>query len=177
MSRVLTFSRFYPKGHPREGQATCFVDKIWASLIFDLKYQFDLGSHEALNDEYRRWHSEIKIEYKHHTIRHGHRFKEGDWFSPRVWSGKPYASKQITIAPDIQIKKTWDLEIDACGVIAIGKHGEQIKYTDEGVDEEIATNDGLDYNDFLEWLVMPNYRKGKESGPMQIVCWNDKINY
>lgn len=74
---------------------------------------------------------------KGHTVRAGHRFKPGDIVSLRVWgndvnpkSGRsgPYHSKQIIIAPDIQVKKTWDFEIDACGIYSIAKPGEQLKY-------------------------------------------------
>lgn len=36
---------------------------------------------------------------KHHTIRAGNRFKTGDYFSPRVWSGSPYNSKQLNMRP------------------------------------------------------------------------------
>ena len=37
----------------------------------------------------------------------------------RVWSGQPYQSKQIIIAPPIQVKKVWDFEICDDGRIQI----------------------------------------------------------
>lgn len=45
--------------------------------------------------------------------------KVGDKFSPRVWSGKPYRSKMITIAPDIEVKQIWDFERDEDGCLWI----------------------------------------------------------
>lgn len=167
------FARFFPATHPRAGQPTFFVEKIWNSICWDNgipEQQFPIPYHIGI--DFRN-----TDEKKHHTIRAGHNIKAGDFIRPSVWSGKPYASKQIIIGPDIEIKKTWDFDVDACGVMALAKPGEQLKYLDEDVDEIIARNDGLDYNDFLEWIVMPFYRKGKDSGPMQIICWNENVEY
>lgn len=175
MSRVITFSRTYPKGHRKEGQATDFIPKIWASLLLHCRYNFELNYPE-LENEIKNYFEDKRIITKHHTMRAGHRWKAGDFFSPRVWSGKPYNSKQITIAPPIEVKKTWDIVIDACGVMAIGEPNKQVYYLEEQQEEEIANNDGLSEDDFRDWLIMPVYRTGKEwSG--QIICWNEKINY
>lgn len=43
------------------------------------------------------------VDVKYHTIRAGNRFKKGDYFSPRIWTDKPYASKQYQFHPDILI--------------------------------------------------------------------------
>lgn len=112
MSKVITFSRFFPAYHPKAGQPTYFVEKIWQSLggpTHDHAMAFaerpgDYTSSIA-------WGYRMVDGIKHHTIRAGHRWKEGDWFSPRVWSGKPYRSKMIQFAPDIQVKKVWDFDI------------------------------------------------------------------
>jgi hypothetical protein len=32
MAKVRTFSRFFPKGHPKSGQPTFFVEKFWKGL-------------------------------------------------------------------------------------------------------------------------------------------------
>ena len=107
-----------------------------------------------------------KFSPKHHTIRAGHRFKAGEYFSPRVWSGKPYNSKQITIAPDIQILKVWDFKI-LDGWVYVGDMGvgKQLFTT-------IANNDGLNMEDLKSWFKYP-----KSTGPMQIICWNKDIEY
>lgn len=167
MSKVLIFSRFYPSYHPRKGEPTFFVEKLtnsFQSLKYDRidmpdELQFDLGMYHLCDP-------------KHHTIRAGHRFKPGDCFSPRVWSGKPYNSKQIVIAPDIQVKKTWDVEIDECDVWAIGVPGTQIKYTDDKQNADIAKNDGLTEQDLYWW-----FKSSKKPFEGQIICWNNNIEY
>jgi len=108
MSKVITFSRTFPAYHPRKGEPTYFVEKFWQSIgLPEKEFSFNLP------DEYQHFmrgdNSEIWA--KHQTIRAGNRWKVGDKFSPRVWSGKPYNSKQIIIAPDTEIKKVWNVEI------------------------------------------------------------------
>lgn len=162
MSRVITFSRTFPSYHPRKGEPTYFVEKIiksFQSLGYDRidmpdSLDFDLGMYHICDP-------------KHHTIRAGHRWKVGDWFSPRVWSGKPYNSKQIIIAPDIQIKEVWNFEIkDGWAYLNDGKGVSQSLFAD------IANNDGLTPFGLKAWLKYP-----KSTGEMQIICWNENINY
>lgn len=174
MSKVITFSRTYPPYHPRGGEPTFFVEKFWQSIYLDAYYdcireQFDFSKlHEVGVDIY----AHDKYPPKHTTIRAGKRFKAGEWFSPRIWSGKPYRSKQIIVAPDIQVKKTWNLEIDTADVWAIGLPGTQIKYTDDEQDAQIAANDGLTEQDLYWW-----FKESKKPFIGQIICWNDKVNY
>lgn len=102
---------------------------------------------------------------KGHTIRAGHRWKVGDKFSPRVWSGKPYQSKQIIIAPDIEVKKVWNFEIKEREILVNGK------ILGSSINLEISLNDGLLYSDFLSWFRFPSPFDG------QIICWDENINY
>jgi hypothetical protein len=164
MSKVITFSRVFPSYHPRAGEPTGFIPKVWSSLLFDCKMQFDLDMPE-LESEIRNYYT-TPLEYKHHTIRAGHRFKVGDYFSPRVWSDKPYRSKQIQFAPDIEIKKVYSFSI---GLAAI--YVDQQRWIDKSFIGEIAANDGLDAQDFLDWFQYPKPFTG------QIICWNEQINY
>jgi len=181
MSKVITFSRVFPSYHPRAGEATGFIYMIWKSIGRpDSNFVWPELKHHWINYE-----SVVNdIHPKHHTIRAGHRFKVGDWFSPRVWSGKPYRSKQIQFAPDIHIRKVWDFEVDAVGVYAIAKSGEQLKYTFQPIDNQtydmddrIAQNDGLNPEDFYWWFSRsPEFQKQK--GFLgQIICWNESIEY
>lgn len=175
MSRVITFSRTYPSYHPKAGQRTYFVEKILNSLfsLNGLGYSYkDLC---GLNPNIVPWELFKSLErseegLKHHTIRAGHRWKVGDWFSPRVWSGVPYNSKQITFAPDIQIKKIWNFNIDECGVMSLGDVGKQDYYLQEGQDKIIAENDGLELMDFYWWF-------NKYPLVAQIISWNENIEY
>lgn len=179
MSKVITFSRQFPSYHPRKGEPTYFVEKFLRSKYGneptenyeDILVLNNLPlDYEVLYSFFFSLDWRIKHEPKHHTIRAGNRWKVGDWFSPRVWSGKPYNSKQIIIAPDIQIKKVWDFEMDLCGVYSIDG-----KYTHEQTDYDLAMNDGLTEEEMFHWF-MPNFDKPKEFKG-QIICWNENINY
>jgi len=183
MSRVITFSRTYPSYHPKAGQLTHFIEKIWNSIgmpSFASGKPWGSGWHDTpLTDEYLRYirgSDEFDDVCKHHTIRAGHRWKEGDWFSPRVWSGKPYNSKQITFAPDIQIKKVWDFKIVLVQDGILRSYEMQIdgKLNRNGMD--VFTNDGLTYNDFCDWFQMDKAKKTIHFDG-QIICWNESINY
>jgi hypothetical protein len=163
----MTFSRVFPSYHPRAGQPTYFVEKFWESVgLPDKEYSFNLP------DEYVNYLRLDDIWPKHHTIRAGHRWKPGDKFSPRVWSGTPYQSKQIIIAPDIEVKKVWDFEISGSDfrinerVFGSGSEG------DFETLEKIALNDGLTRYDLLDWFKYP-----KPTGAMQIICWSEYVNY
>jgi hypothetical protein len=172
--KVITFSRNFPATHPRKGEPTNFVEKIWQSIYLDNvgSYEFEFANLQGfdigLHDVY---------EPKNHTIRGGNRWKEGEYFSPRVWSGKPYASKQIQFAPPIQIKKLWDIELlynsDKTELFFLinGKHvgKDVIDFNVDDFVKELASNDGLNIYEFLNWF--PTSFKG------QILCWNDSIDY
>lgn len=185
MSKVITFSRVYPSYHPRKGEPTYFVEKIWKSMLDQnidfANYLYDtgklklLGKYQYADDAIYKVDNETP---KHHTIRAGNRWKVGDKFSPRVWSGKPYQSKQITIAPDIEIKKVWNIKIENCGfygLLSINgiEFYSQTSTEREGEDriEKLAANDGLTSNDLLDWFQFPKDVEG------QIICWNDKLDY
>lgn len=161
MAKVITFSRTYPSYHPKKGQQTYFVEKLYNSLYSKnnlMDYPKELDVDESI------------LGIKHHTIRAGNRWKKGDFFSPRIWSGKPYNSKMITLAPDIEIKNIWDFEMDLNGVYSING-----KYTDEETNYRLASNDGLTEIDMQFWF-MPNMDKPKIFKG-QIICWTGNINY
>lgn len=174
MSRVITFSRYFPKKHPRAGEPTHFIEKVLKSFI----------QNDNLQDDptvYSEWWCELlgekiatvgplDVTKKYHTIRAGNRWKVGDTFSPRVWSGKPYASKQIQFAPDIEIKKIWNVAYHAQIFFLNEKimSGEQV--------EQLSWNDGLNLEDFYAWFdIHPKAKKGITH--FQILCWNDRVNY
>lgn len=174
--KVRTLSRVYPSYHPKAGQPTQFVEKIHWGMAPAIHAQFGTGSdmiHElnkhlpekivqdfidTLDDD-----SDFRDIIKHHTIRAGHHFNPGDWFSPRVWSGAPYNSKQIIIAPPIQVKKTWDFVNAHPGFIFNGRAVVKSEMT------ELALNDGLSVDDLIEWFNKPF--------DGQVICWNPSINY
>lgn len=111
--------------------------------------------------------SKILAGEKNHTIRGGKRWKEGDLFSPRVWTGKPYNSPMKCISEvDMKVYKTYDFKI--------GNHGAIYLNGVFLMPEEVALiskNDGLEVNDFLDWFKFPNPFDG------QIICWNKIVRY
>ena len=170
MSRVITFSRVFPKYHPKAGQPTYFVEKLWESIgLPNKEYCFNLP------DEYQNFMRADSSEVwaKHHTIRNGNRWKVGDKFSPRVWSDKPYNSKQIILCEDLEVKKVFDFEIKIVEV----DEGFSLKWflnhkkVSPDFIMEIAENDGLLLEDFIAWFQFPKSFKG------QIICWSDHVNY
>lgn len=165
MSKVLTFSRKFPAYHPRKGEPTYFVEKILNFIGHD-KRLYQKGINRAICD--------LKL----HTIRAGNRWKAGDKFSPRVWSGKPYNSKQIIIAPDIEVKSVQEFKIEVdndyvCVLIDDWPFFEENKnmVTQTEAFETLAKNDGLTFVDFKNWFKYPSPFTG------QIIAWSSEIKY
>lgn len=175
MSRIITFSRYFPAYHPRKGEPTYFVEGLWESIrnnenINSPQYQF-----MKFESDIMRWK---QYQPKHHTIRAGNRWKVGDKFSPRVWSGKPYNSKQIIIAPDIEIKKVWDIEIVShVGWTEYILNGTAVYFNIIQFAERLAANDGLNITDFMDWFNPHQINKKKKVFSGQIICWNENIIY
>lgn len=174
--KVLTFSRHFPKGHPRVGQPTHFVEKIEACLA-DTIPGWEISKNYILRDWFPGSNRTMP---KSHTIRAGNRWKPGDMASLRVWSDRPRRSKQIEFA-QVEVKKTWKFEMRA-----VKEDGEVniYAYIDDTLvgdclAERIANNDGLTLTDFKDWF-LPVGTKFVIGIPIfrgQIICWNDKITY
>lgn len=163
--KVLTVSRFFPAYHPRKGEETFFPEKILNAL-------HPGGKSDTLN----ALPAEMKpiINYffvldgsdkKLHTIRAGNRWKQGEIVSLRVWSDKPYRSKQIEFA-QVQLTKVIPIDIDFW---PLSKHTWERKIlvgaTYLSNHKVLANNDGLSLPDFLNWFQKPM------NG--QILCWGD----
>ena len=176
MAKVITFSRVFPCYHPQKGDFTYFVEQIYNSLYEKSGDWSDAIDPDGKNTSYVIPLNHSIADKKHHTIRAGRRWKVGDKFSPRVWSDKPYKSKQIIIAPDIEIKKIWDIEvsINDYGIKTICVSGKTFAIIGEqiignGKLQKLAKNDGLTTIQLHHWFEKP--MEG------QIICWNEKINY
>jgi len=192
MAKVISVSRFYPSYHPKKGQLTYFVEKIYSALgsvIPVRKNGLYFKQLKELNPNltptqllgfYDSVVSEI-TETKFHTIRNGKRWKTGDKASIRVWgedinpkSGRKgaYHSKQITIAPDVEIT-VFDFEIkhdeaDELSIYLDGKFYCQIGAEDSHL---IAKNDGLNLEDLKSWFNYPKLFSG------QVLIWDKSISY
>lgn len=191
MSRILTFSRTFPAYHPRNGQPTFFVEAILIQLGIDytsLNYFIWLCENnkeigEPFLDSFYNSLSH-NIEPKSHTIRnHAKPLKAGEFINPKCWAGKPYNKTkegywQIKFAPDIEVKKTWNFEIEidddyTCFLVNKKPFCEMNSKmtTNTGQLDYLAKNDGLNSLDLLYWFKHPLPYKGN------IICWNENINY
>lgn len=159
MAKVITFTRRFPAYHSKSGRDTFFPEKVIKGLE-SLKHSIlevdELELDEPIYEDCLP---------KFHTVRAGSRWKVGDMASLRVWSGKPYHTKQVTLAADIEIVKIWQFEINDSEVFVGGA-----KMNAYDV-QAIAAYDGLSFSDFLEWFKFPKNFVG------QIICWNEKIEY
>lgn len=167
--KVITFSRHFLKGHPRAGEITYFVEKIFKGLVGKVVKinPYELGINPKVLET---------CDPKFHTFRKGYRWKVGDMFSARVWSGSPYRSKQIEFG-QLEVKKIIN--------VTLTPKTKTLKFDTElfgyptgwyaGLDvvTEVAKNDGLTYDDFWGWFATTKneYLSG------QLICWNDKIKY
>lgn len=152
MTRVRTFSRQFPKGHPKEGQPTFFVEAIYKQLYIMKCIPKELEN-EFNCDKFLNGFA------KKHTIRAGKHFKDGDKFSPRTWLDKPYMSKQIVIAPDLEIKRVYDFKIEIdddylCVLIDNYPFYEEnaTMVTQVEALKTLSKNDGLELQDFKDWF-------------------------
>ena len=113
MSKVITFSTSFPPYHYRAGQPTYFVEKLCKALdenkSIGMKHQI---SKELIDHFNFAVYNDCDPKYT--TIRAGNRFKEGEYFSPRIWGNNvnpkskrsgPYHSNQIILVPESCQKK------------------------------------------------------------------------
>jgi len=175
--KVLTFSRHFPKGHPKAGQPTYFVEKILLGLLEDklmMKSKcVEMARQTGISEDHPMYYIDSINGYddsclKRTTIRAGSRWKPGDMASLRIWSGVPRRSKQIEFA-QVEVKQVWDIEIGGFWFI-----NSEILEHDKVV--ELAGNDGLAYDDFINWFNIHPKKKG-DVFRGQIICWSDKIQY
>lgn len=144
MAKVITFSRVYPSYHPKANQPTHFVEKLWnAHNVHAFGEEFFMPFEEGvrglnkdlpystISDFLMSISRREGLKPKIHTIRAGKRWKQGDMASFRVWSGKPYNSRQIIIMPDVEIYDVINIEIDALATVYInGKRNESPAFID-----------------------------------------------
>lgn len=168
------FSRTFPMTHTRAGKPTWFVEKIWKCLWETTSFQ-GIAEYEAAYQETfpvgEAPEENIHCHFpKGHTIRAGNRWKIGDFFAPRIWSGRPYNSKTIQFAPPIMVENIWRFSIinRTIYIDAAAVHTDTI--------ERVAKNDGLAFDDFLTWF-MPVSKKQQPDFEGQIICWNKNIEY
>lgn len=160
--KVITFSTHFPANHTRRGIATFFPEQILCSLGIGIK---EVQAFKPYMNDFAMLDGKKKV----HTIRAGTRWKEREYFSPRIWTGKPYRSKQLQFAPPIQIKKIWTFETKGELFYLDGKYFDVTS-------SDLPMNDGLSSEDFFAWFDCHPKKRGAEfSG--QVLCWDETIKY
>jgi hypothetical protein len=176
MAKVIILSRKFPAYHPKSGQPTHFPEKYWQSLhIAGLprdEYVKKIPElRPMLNDFIMNKNFGME---KNHTIRLGRRWKDGDAASIRIWSDKPYRSKQIAL-DSLPVKlKVIDIVIDYDeGYIDTPNHSIPLKARNLYC-FNLAKNDGLGVKDLLDW-----FEVGKKTGKVdaQILIWGTVKDY
>jgi hypothetical protein len=171
MAKVITVSRKFFGNHAKKGYETYFVERIINDLIKDVDV-IDWDSLDKNNTEISLVQTNlIGSLSKGHTLRKGKRWKTGDFASLRFWSRLPYRSPQVKISKDIPIRV---FDIEMClkpyeSVLKIDSKTIEPKIFNTTI-ETIANNDGLSYQDFLDWF-------GNDHFSGQIICWNSDISY
>lgn len=164
-NRVTMFSTVYPSYHPKKGLPTHFVEQILCGLIME-----DLGDTSLLKQSCVDVKALDPDRIKYHTIRAGSRFKAGDFMLPRIWTGKPYRSKQFQFAPPIEIKKVWNFEMKFLGEGKVPSFHIDNKFCNLSIELSLAKYDGFkNLTDFVAWFNKPT------TG--QIIAWNENLNY
>lgn len=174
----IMMSRFFPKKHPKAGQPTHFVEAICNSfrgLDYALPLDFLKCSAHDLFPQKDQYLEAIRYQgtTKHTTIRAGERWKVGEMASLRVWSDKPYRSKQIEFA-QVEVKKTWPIEIRLLQTSPVIRINDTVLTFGQG--KHLAANDGLTIEDFISWFSIHPKKQGAEFRG-QIICWDQNISY
>jgi hypothetical protein len=152
---VLSVSQRFPTTHKKKGEPTGFVPKIYMNKTIgnlDIDY---------LGEDEKRIIQEATKSYwmfvKRHTIRGNYdlwkkriaKVEKGEAIiSIRIWSDKPYKSKQIEV---FQLSNK-----NGVGIQQIQLSKEMLKNPNSlfysHTLNEVALNDGLDYKDFYDWF-------------------------
>lgn len=119
---VLMVSKVFPKKHTRSGEPTNFIDNI---AIGNKKHTIRLN--------YELWKKRAQ------EVNSGRAY-----LSVRTWSDKPYKSKQV-----IQFEYT-SMDVQKIELTPLGFFIDD--YDSELMIKELANNDGLSKQDFIDWF-------------------------
>lgn len=128
---VLMVAKTFPATHPKAGQSTGFYQKI-----------LDMEKIHTIRKNYPLWKKRI------HEVNAGNAR-----LSVREWTGKPYNSKQ---------RELFELHRNEVSIQKLEDEGLFFKIDDKYGDFnllDISRNDGLNYQDFINWFPITRKRK------------------
>lgn len=139
---VLTLSHSFPANHAMHGKPTGFFDKFMAGQADSRKGWLVSPKLHTIRANYTLWAKRIAEVQRGEAV-----------LSVRQWSGRPYMSKQETIAlltaqDGIGIQMLKFLP-DADGCILWSRFVIDNRYADI---KNVANNDGLSLEDWREWF-------------------------
>lgn len=143
---VITVSEKFPQTHSRKGQDTNFI-----------KSMNKLEKVHTIRGNYPLWKKRFENISKGEAC-----------LSIRVWTGKPYRSKQKEI---YNLEKTDGIGIEKMELY--GMQGMGINQVTQYIApfEDLAENDGLSYSDFVEWF------KGAKGGDTMAIIHFTEFRY
>lgn len=186
------FSNKFPAYHPKKGKATRFIESFFWGMLLSNQYNEvdrkikELKEHSVYNTPINDRLASFTP--KKHTIREGFKRKKGEVMSPRVWSGKPYYSKQIILGADITLHHVYNFSIakekNIYTVQIVGEYNSMMFKVRINLDElrvrhgfsteektasrdyktgdlffdKMTANDGLNTIDFINWFFLPRKR-------------------
>lgn len=144
---VITVSKNFLKGHPKEGQPTRFREKILNGEKI-----------HTLRGNYKYWSNIIDQVNKGKAV-----------LSVREWTGKPYNSKQQEIKQFTKLGKE-KIFRDKFGLFHMpqNKEGKKVVLNFFHSPFNIAENDGLSVEDFHNWFET-EAKKKKDKGDQELI--------
>lgn len=142
---VITLAKTFPAWHPRKGEPTEFLEKFLNGQTCKENAKL-----HTIRANYPLWEKRIR------EVQNGNAV-----LSVRQWSGRPYASKQVTVATltaadGIGIQK---LENPRGFLSDLCKIDGKAYYHADYRKGELVKNDGLSMDDWLCWFMPYDYTK------------------
>lgn len=150
---VITLSKVFPATHPRAGQPTGFFDKFMAGQADSRKGWLVSPKLHTIRANYALWAKRIAEVQRDEAV-----------LSVRQWLGRPYRSKQVTIATltaedGVGLQQLTDIDTNAYCFYPC------VRIDKRDIDKVlVAKNDGLSLDDWRSWF--KNYDPSK---PLAII--------
>lgn len=191
MKRI-SISRLFPVTHPRKWEPTNFAEKVLNNIKIDFRRDdyFSLlktlnpTKEEAILFAFFKSLDADEASEKYQTIRTGHRHKANDLFCAYAWSNpkRPYTGHQIIFAPPIHIHSTHQVTTAIDTSENMHRTGSEILYMDGNEIKDLnqlANNDGLSENDFIDWFELGKPKKKLRKGAFdgQAIVWDANVGY
>lgn len=150
---VITLSKVFPATHPRAGQPTGFFDKFMAGQADSRKGWLVSPKLHTIRANYALWAERIAKVQRGEAV-----------LSVRQWLGRPYMSKQVTIATltaedGVGLQQLTDIDTNAYCFYPC------VRIDKRAIDKVlVANNDGLSLDDWREW-----FKKYDHTKPLAII--------